>query len=127
MRLRDSKEFYNVKEKQTFEEYKSFEAEEYYSLEIAKSPVELVKIDEIHNEETSRNSENNDTDTNRLDELNKVRGTEQANTTLSSSASASSSGASAPVRRRSVRLPIAPIPSARRSWSRSPACTMAVF
>ena len=82
MRSRDSKEYYNVKEENTYKEFKSFQAEEYYSLEKAASPKELIEVDEIHNEETNTIGKNNEKDLDNSDQLRKLNGqTNQANLT----------------------------------------------
>ena len=48
MKTVDTGEFYHAKQENTFSEYKQFSAEEYYTRETAKPPVEVVSIPEVY-------------------------------------------------------------------------------
>lgn len=99
MKTLGSNEYYNAKFDNHFDEFKSFKAEQYYSTEAAKSPVELVKVEESFNEvEITKNkqkiSEFDNSDELRK-ELNKLNANSQQAPSETSSTSASTSSGSA--------------------------------
>ncbi|MCQ2799725.1 MAG: hypothetical protein MJ228_03025 [Bacilli bacterium] len=94
MRSRDSKEYYNAKEGNHYEEYKSFKAEEYYPLEIAKSPLEISSVPEIQIEETNKITTNNEKGIDSLDQIKNIRSTGEVETSVSSSSSVTATSAS---------------------------------
>lgn len=99
MKNQGTNEYFNAKFDNHFDEFKPFKAEQYYSIEIAKSPVELAKVEESFNEvETSKNKQRTsdfDNGDELRKELNKLNSNNQSAPSETSSSSASTSSGSA--------------------------------
>ncbi|MGM9972010.1 MAG: hypothetical protein ACI35W_06345, partial [Anaeroplasmataceae bacterium] len=83
MKDNDSNEFYNSKENKQISEYKSFSAEQYYSFEISKSPLENYWVKEINNDESKKDFENKKDDT--FDKLRKQLENNQGDSSIQGS------------------------------------------
>lgn len=100
MRKIDSGEYYDVEQFNSFSEYKSFRAEEYYSSETAKSPPEITSVSEFigdRQSEVKKSARRTDADSGeirkQIDRMNRSDASfsDSAHTSVSSSSSSASS------------------------------------